>query len=244
MRQSVLSFGSVLFDELEQVAVRRGGFASLVALGEDVDQAKRGVATSIEFATDANRRVRSVREQSDEASAAAEEVFERIAEAARAVNERGQVVRIRGETAKRVLDKIGPAKTRQQDTAAFPSLVGLWRTVTGLVGTQQDRPNDQTREARIRRRKQQSQIRRQVDTLVDDLKDAQRKLDWQDGQGEEADRDGEAREDPIDPAQAAGDHEDPKGAHRGPGRRERDADRNGKARGGPIDRARAAGDRF
>src|SRR5262249_40962846 len=99
-------------------------------------------------------------------------------------------------------------------------------------------------EARIRRRKQQSQIRRQVETLVDDLKDAQRKLDWKDDQEDEADRDGEAREDPIAPAQAAGDHEDPKGAHRGPGRRERDAGRNGKARGGPIDRARAAGDRF
>ena len=40
------SFGSVLYDELEQVAVRRGGFASLKSLRDEVFKARRAVQLS------------------------------------------------------------------------------------------------------------------------------------------------------------------------------------------------------
>jgi hypothetical protein len=205
MRQSALSFGSVLFDELEQVAVRRGGFASLLALDEDVKHVKRTVAESVEYATDPNRRIRSVREKSDEAAAAAEEIFGRIADTARAVNELGQVVRIRGETANRVLDKIGPGEEQQRAPVAFVSLVGLWRTVAALVQTLTGRPDDSTREARIRRRKQQAQMRRQVDKLVEDLKQVQSELDRQEGPEAPADRTGRPPGGPMRSARDAGD---------------------------------------
>ena len=41
MSKTLHPFGRVLFDELEQIAIRRGGFASLVSVKQDLVEARK-----------------------------------------------------------------------------------------------------------------------------------------------------------------------------------------------------------
>ena len=52
MSKTLHQFGRVLFDELEQIAVRRGGFASLNWVNEKLLEAQRGVMALHERASD------------------------------------------------------------------------------------------------------------------------------------------------------------------------------------------------
>ena len=54
MKKTLHQFGRVLFDELEQVAVRRGGFASLMWVEHELDQALRDVKALRKKAADPN----------------------------------------------------------------------------------------------------------------------------------------------------------------------------------------------
>ena len=77
------SFGSVLYDELEQVAVRRGGFSSLKALRDDVIMLKADVIRSADACKDLAETLPSLRTESDRVAREADKVLGRVSEAAR-----------------------------------------------------------------------------------------------------------------------------------------------------------------
>ena len=66
MSKTLHQFGRVLFDELEQVAVRRGGFASLEWVNEKLIRAQRSVEALGKKAAECNDDLPSLRKQADE----------------------------------------------------------------------------------------------------------------------------------------------------------------------------------
>ncbi len=162
------SFGSVLYDELEQVAVRRGGFASLKSLRADVVSVKN-VVNHLEVAgrTPAVC-TRWLRTESDKVARDAEDVLQQVTDAARSINELGQVVRTRCETAKKVVDKIRKPVSQPSRPVAFHSLLSMLREISSLMQTPSDPAEWETK---------RDTIRAEIENLAAIVKAAQRKFD-------------------------------------------------------------------
>ena len=84
MSETLHQFGRVLFDELEQVAVRRGGFPSLHWVKENLKTAQRSVKTLREEAANSTADLSSLRKRADECARRARDALvlaDRTAEA-------------------------------------------------------------------------------------------------------------------------------------------------------------------
>jgi hypothetical protein len=162
------AFGSVLFDELQQLAVRRGGFASLNSLLDEVINIRRNVEMLAWAATDLRERPQALTGKSDKIAQDATKVLERVTASARAISELGRVVRTRCETAASVVDKFREPVPHQPPPVAFRSLLTLYRAIMSLTQT----PSDP-----VRWELERQEVIDRMQHLLEELKAAQRALD-------------------------------------------------------------------
>lgn len=127
MSKTLHPFGRVLFDELEQVAVRRGGFASLSWVLKDLEEARQQCDASVRLAADPKSSLADLKLKADEGALRAVQTLERAAGAAEAVNELGEVVRNRSRTARRVIQGLRPPQPPPEPPIAFHSLMKIFR---------------------------------------------------------------------------------------------------------------------
>jgi len=106
MSDTLHQFGRVLFDELEQVAVRRGGFASLKWVKENLEKAKLHVEELGKKAADSNVVVPSLSETADECARQARDALALATQTAEAVEQLRQIVWDMVKTAQEVPTKM------------------------------------------------------------------------------------------------------------------------------------------
>ncbi len=157
MSKTLHPFGRVLFDELEQIAIRRGGFASLLAVKQELAEARKLLEKAIADAADPGvpleapaemarlgaPRPPSLRATTEEGTRHAREAMALTALAADSVDQLGQVVAHRVKTAQEVikshLERPGPAPVRP---IAFISLFSLFRAIQSWVQPEEDPGKD------------------------------------------------------------------------------------------------------
>src|SRR5215213_6170822 len=106
MSKTLHLFGTVLFNELEQVAVRRGRFASLEWVRRELAEARVRVDGSSKDAINPDVDVSYLEETADRGASHATDVLARVASAVEAVNLLGQVVAARDATLLSVVEKV------------------------------------------------------------------------------------------------------------------------------------------
>ena len=165
MSKTLHSFGTVLFDELEQVAVRRGRFASLEWVRRELTEARGRVAGSSEDAANPALILPFLEEAADRTASHATEVLARVTSAVEAVDRLGQVVSARGATSLSVVERIREPGPPQDRPVAFNSLTGLVVAIRGWA-----RPTAKREDWRKRRDDARSKLQK-LARRVEDARD-------------------------------------------------------------------------
>ncbi len=132
MSKTLHQFGRVLFDELEQVAVRRGGFASLAWVNGKLAEAQRGARELRDEAADPNIDLPSLRKSADERARQARDALGVAAQTAEAVEQLGQIISDMVKTAQEVQKRIKPPDVGQEHP-------GTAKLLTDLINALYDR---------------------------------------------------------------------------------------------------------
>jgi hypothetical protein len=106
MSKTLHQFGSVLFDELEQVAVRRGGFASLKWVRKNLETVRDSAKTLREDAAKSDFDPPSLRKKADECAKQAGHALAVAVSTGEAVDQLCQVISDSVRTAEEVWNKI------------------------------------------------------------------------------------------------------------------------------------------
>ena len=139
MSKSLYPFGRVLLDELEQIAVRRGGFASLQSVHEELCEAQRQLKLAIEHAKNPDVplrcstraveaedcRPRSVFEKALEEARRARKALASAAQAVEAIEELCQLGITRVKTAQQVIGDLESPPVHSEDKIPFKALTDL-----------------------------------------------------------------------------------------------------------------------
>src|SRR4051812_18683986 len=131
MSKTLHPFGTVLFNELEQVAVRRGRFASLEWVRRELTEAQTRVAGSAADAANPVVILPFLEETADRNVSRATEVLARVTSAVEAVDRLGQIVSARSATALSVVEKIREPGPPRDQPVAFRSLMSLLDAMRG-----------------------------------------------------------------------------------------------------------------
>jgi hypothetical protein len=183
MSKTLYPFGRVLFDELEQIAIRRGGFASLLSVKQELSDARKLLEESIADAADpgvpldppggaaqeAAARRPSLRETAEAGTRRAREALALTAMAAESVDQLGQIVSRRVRTTQDVFENhLSRPRPAARNPIAFRSILGLIRAIQSWAQPPEDPGEDwEERKAKVKER---------VDDYGRKLDEAQRAL--------------------------------------------------------------------
>jgi hypothetical protein len=126
MAGTLHQFGLVLFHELLQIAVRRGGFASLKWVKKKLKEAESGVEQFGDEVWNPNVDLPSLKKKADEAAQGAKDALAVAARTAEAVEELGRIISDMVKTAQQVGTKLQSQSPEKPDEGPFWQTLSRW----------------------------------------------------------------------------------------------------------------------
>ncbi len=125
MSKRLQGFGTVLYDELEQIAIRRAGMASLGSTRRQIDLARSQMMALVSAATDPSVAVATLADRTDPTFSPLVDTLARAVRVVRAIEDYADVVSSRCDVALSVVGAIHKPARAAAQPVAFHSIVGF-----------------------------------------------------------------------------------------------------------------------